>query len=190
MKMVVRFEVDAFLPTKQEVQTPTSTPPASPVDLASPPPTPVGLVSPSTATPKVVYAGTVVPQSSLLELKSMKASKNSAVWWNVALPQLYLSATPNLYLGLHTRGAYYMVHKHGQLGAAAAFETLPGFAVRLWQLGALLHTLRHLAMTVGRVVPLSVVGHQGTLRVYERVSSKGVWMLPKEEMTRFEKVRY
>ncbi|KAI0033500.1 hypothetical protein K488DRAFT_69827 [Vararia minispora EC-137] len=184
MKTVVRYEVDACVPA-DDVQTPENAFRPIPDDSSASTTVFDTPGQPSGTHIKVVRTGAGVPQDALVELKSLQMA-SSGVWWTAVLPQMYLSATPHLYVGLHTQGAVVRVEKH-IVDDKTVFETQPRLAERLRQLGQLLRTLRHLAQTVGRVVPLSVVGHKGELRLYERLSEEGMWVLPEEEQKRFVK---
>lgn len=75
--------------------------------------------SPTTATekqstPKPFYdIGSLVQQQSLIELTTVGQNNLSRSFdWTEAVPQLYLSQTPHLFLGIHERGIFKSVRKH------------------------------------------------------------------------------
>jgi len=134
IKMMVRFEVDACLPTETSVATTTKTGtsdtkrpgrkspelaldeladalgnmdlrtsprvPTSPTTSSSPAPS-----SPSPAL-NIIRAGTQVPQESLLEVASRSKYFIDQLDWNELYPQLAISQTPGLRLGVHERGTF------------------------------------------------------------------------------------
>jgi hypothetical protein len=55
---------------------------------------------------RVLPGGRVVPQSSLIELKTKQHSLKMSADWREILPQLLLSGTPTLIRGVHTGGVF------------------------------------------------------------------------------------
>jgi hypothetical protein len=138
MKMMVRFEVDACLPTETSTATirksgssdtkrsgrespelaideladalgnmdPFRSPrvPTSPTISSSSPSSP----TPSSPSPalNIIRAGSQVPQESLLEVASRSKYYIDQLDWNELYPQLALSQTPGLRLGVHDRGTF------------------------------------------------------------------------------------
>lgn len=91
--MVVRFEVDACLPTT----------PSHRKTLPS-------VARPTLRFPHVavIQAGSHVPQSHLIELKAYSGSKKH---WTRSYIQLFLSQTPHIYYGAHKNGNFSEIKK-------------------------------------------------------------------------------
>ena len=129
MKMVVRFEVDACLPsvTPNRRASPV-TQFSNPDDLidalaslnitTNTPATPaVALASSSTASfegsppLRIIRAGAAQLQESIIELTTRSENYIQNLDWAEVFPQLYLSQTPHLYVGVHSVGRFFDVRK-------------------------------------------------------------------------------
>ena len=67
-----------------------------------------------TSTLKVIHAGMEISQSQLIQSKTrnlLRFADGENFEWTEAIQQLKLSATPYLYLGLHTRGTFSEIRK-------------------------------------------------------------------------------
>jgi hypothetical protein len=157
LELVIRFEVDACLPD--------ISPCAASAAANSGPemPSTVSGVSLRKGGP-----GYFIPQESLVELKSKSARFIHEFEWSNATPQLFLSATPNLYIGLHTRGKFVDIHKHalasGALGPARR-ET----AERCERLARALKDVRKFVVERAAEGPFSLVCRDGVLKIYRRL---------------------
>ncbi|EED80567.1 predicted protein [Postia placenta Mad-698-R] len=118
LTLIVRFEVDACLPSGSSVSQPApSTDADSLADMLSGPN--VGAASQpafidagaSTNELDVVSAGQHVPQSSIIEMTTRSKNYVDQYEWKDTYPQLYLSQTTLYYLAAHTRGEFEMVTK-------------------------------------------------------------------------------
>jgi hypothetical protein len=116
LKMVVRFEIDACLSTSKGPSVP-KTKTASVDDLTD---ALGGMAIKKTASPSsssssptinIVRAGTQVPQEALVEVTSRSAYFIDQLDWNEIYPQLALSQTPALHLGVHERGVFSQLHE-------------------------------------------------------------------------------
>ena len=115
MKMIVRFGVDACLPSSDSSAT---TMPIDDFDSAdacsnvntqqSPISTSILTTSP---TINIVRAGAQVPQDSLVEMISRSVFYLDQLDWNELYPQLVLSQTPSLRMGVHERGEFTELRK-------------------------------------------------------------------------------
>ena len=111
--MLVRFQVDACLATSKK-----SAPKGDLDDLGldlsklsiSGSSNAASSTSSGTAL-KIISAGTLVPQSSLVEIKTRSEMSVQNFDWADTYPQLYLSKTPHLYLAVHTRGTFSSMQK-------------------------------------------------------------------------------
>jgi len=132
MKMIVRFEVDACLATKTtDTKCFSKKAPAPAVDdltdvLASISLCSSSMFSSSSSPPetiKIIRAGTQVPQHALLEVASRSVNYVNQLKWNELYPQLALSQTPALRLGVHKRGTFTELHEWQIIGADASTST-------------------------------------------------------------------
>lgn len=209
MKMMVRFEVDACLPTEtgtaqitksgssdakrsgrkspelniDEIaaafgsmdllgspRVPTS--PASPT-ATSPPPSPP---TPSSLSPalNITRAGSQVPQESLLEVASRSKFYVDQLDWNELYPQLALSQTPGLRLGVHDRGKFTEMREMQIDGAGRPPPALEAqkreTAAQFVRLARLLEEVQDLAIMrgPGPTNTFSLVCEGGELRAYAR----------------------
>jgi hypothetical protein len=221
MKMVVRFEVDACLPAETSTATTTKTEtsdttrpgspvlaldeladalenmnltssrvPTSPTTTSSPSPLPV----PSTPSPalNIVRAGTQVPQELLLEVASRSKYFIDQLDWNELYPQLALSKTPGLRLGVHERGTFtemreMQVDGDDGAGPPPALEAQKReTAAQFVRLARVLEDIQELAIArgPGPTGSFSLVCEGGELRAYAR---KGVRRscLPPDVRARF-----
>jgi hypothetical protein len=107
MKMIVRFGVDACLPSPNSSATTTSIEDPDPADALNDVSVQRPSISPSTSPAiNIVRAGTQVPQATLVEIISRSMFYLGQVDWNELYPQLALSQTPSLRMGVHERGEF------------------------------------------------------------------------------------
>ena len=215
MKMVVRFEVDAYLPSASSNIPKTETV----ADLAdalggmtikhhtSATTKTASSSSPSSPVINIIRAGTQVPQEALVELISRSAYFINQLDWNEIYPQLALSQTPALHMGVHERGLFTRLHEwqlDGQprtemrtgAGATAVGATAPDIsaqrretAVQIVRLAKLLEEVQVLAIArgPGPAGSFSLVCENGELRVYARKKdSAAKSCLPPDVVARFE----
>ena len=202
LKLVVRFEVDACLPSVTPNRgTSPVTQSSDPDDLTealaglnittNPPATPAGVLSsPSMAflegSPplRIIHAGAAQLQESIIELTTRSENYTQNLDWAEVFPQLYLSQTPHLYVGVHSVGRFFDVRKQSldsleMVSQREKAETSPR------KLGNVLRMIQKIVVKHGRAGRLSLVCEKGTLRAYERVSTQSC--LPAEVIQRFEK---
>jgi len=214
MKMVVRFEIDACLPSAGSSAPKKTT--ASVDDLADalggmtikrPTPTTTKTASSSSSVITIVRAGTQVPQETLVELTSRSVYFVDQLDWNEIYPQLALSQTPLLHMGVHERGVFTKLHEwqlDGQPragtrtggGTTAAGATAPDISaqrretgVQIVRLAKLLEDVQELAIArgPGPAGSFSLVCENGELRVYGRKKDAGAKScLPPDVLARFE----
>jgi hypothetical protein len=202
LKMIVRFGVDACLPTNTgpgqakttETSGITQTANVSAVDdlLKS-----FGSLKLQSATTKasstidVVRAGTQVPQDALLEVTSRSANYVDQLDWNELYPQLVLSQTPAVRLGVHQRGTFTNLRQWQVDGSADS--SVPGLsaqrketAMQIVRLAAVLKRVQQLAIArgPGPAGSFSLICEGGVLRVYGRNADKK-GCLPRDVIARF-----
>ena len=207
MKMVVRFEVDACLPTSTDSSVP-KTKMASVDDLADALggmnikcPTPASTKTAlSSSIIDIVRAGTQVPQEALVEVTSRRSANFlTQLDWNELYPQLVLSQTPALHRGVHERGVFTQVHEWQLDGVARArtgTTSPPDLSaqrrktgVQIMRLARLLEDVQELAIArgPGAAGSFSLVCENGELRVYARKKGADAKScLPPDVAARFE----
>src|SRR6266702_676262 len=110
MKMIVRFGVDACLPSPDSSVTTTSIDDLNLADALNS----MNIQQTSTSTTttatspaiNIVRAGTQVPQDALVEVASRSVFYLDQLDWNELYPQLALSQTPEFRMGVHERGEF------------------------------------------------------------------------------------
>ncbi|KAF9778716.1 hypothetical protein BJ322DRAFT_1114053 [Thelephora terrestris] len=118
LTMVVRFEVDACLPfpttrSRRKSGNARNHAKSAPGAQAWGTDTPTfrTVSKPTLRFPHVavIRAGSRVPQSHLIELKTYSGAKKH---WNRSYPQLFLSQTPHIYYGAHKNGEFSEIKKY------------------------------------------------------------------------------
>jgi hypothetical protein len=164
LKMVVRFEVDACLPFRttrshrnfehatnktRRTRDTKPTPSRSAWEVDTPLPSIIRTVKkPTLRFPRVavIRAGSRVPQSHLIELKTYsKAGKE----WSRSYPQLFLSQTPHIYYGVHKNGRISEIKKFS-LGEPHLRPIDQNAQVGFKKLEAALATIQALVVKYGR----------------------------------------
>lgn len=192
--MVVRFEVDACLPSEaigkpsvddDDDQEAALLGALSGLSIgtnarSSTMPSPSPLASTSL---KIFRAGTRVPQSNLIEMTTRSEISVIRFDWADAYPQLYLSQTPHHYLAVHRSGTFFKLKKReigkGDLVSIES-EAQPGFK----KLKKILEEIQTMVKKRGANGRISLVCKEGVLRVYERVSKESC--LPEDLLALFE----
>ncbi|KAI0265693.1 hypothetical protein BC834DRAFT_1033087 [Gloeopeniophorella convolvens] len=194
LKMVVRFEVDACLDPKDRATSTTESQEstaASPDDLADTLASLSLAFSPAEAKKNapnapvaITRGGTLVPQDALLEVASRSTYFVHALDWSELYPQLVLSQTPMLRLGVHERGTFTRVQEWG-LDAPDLAPQRAATNAQLVRLARVLEDVQALAISrgPGPVGKISLLCEGGELRVYVRTDSKSC--LPTDMIARF-----
>ncbi|KAI0311608.1 hypothetical protein OF83DRAFT_1177405 [Amylostereum chailletii] len=181
LQMVLRFEVDACLQTTEipldssssgdisdllsgmslggssATQESTGTAPIEIKGYTSPP-------------LNIILAGQEVPQAALVELTTRNERWFHDFHWDEVIPQLYLSSTPHLYIGLHNRGTFSEVRKY-EIGGEEMEGRKRTVAANFLKLAGTLRKIQKLARDHGEKERLSLVCREGVLEVYSRVSA-------------------
>jgi hypothetical protein len=129
LKMIVRFEVDACLSTETtDSKCSSKEAPALAVDdladtlgsitISSSDASPTSSPSLSPASVDIIHAGTQVPQDALLEVTSRSVNYIDQLDWNELYPQLAISQTATLHLGVHQRGTFEELREWQIIGGA------------------------------------------------------------------------
>ncbi|KAF7976193.1 hypothetical protein HWV62_7366 [Athelia sp. TMB] len=112
------------------------------------------------------YGGLVVPHSSLIELKS-----SAKIKWPETYPQMWLSQTPWLYKASHNDGQFHTLNKTA-LESPELAEIAEKSKVRFERLRDALRTIKNIVVNAGLQGRLSFVLERGELKVYDRESKK------------------
>lgn len=198
--MVVRFEVDACLPSHGSDHKIIGKLPVE--DSGDPEAALLGALSslsigtrtrssakppqsPLTSTDlKIFRTGTQVPQSDLIEMTTRSEISAAQFDWGDAYPQLYFSQTPNHYLAVHRTGTFFKVTKR-KIGksdlVAIERREQPGFK----KLRKILGEIQARVKRGGADGRISLVCKNGILKVHER-TNKGS-CLPEASLALFER---
>lgn len=188
--MVVRFEVDACIPTAAKPSAARGKV-ASIDDLAD---SLAGIkiasrssasapVSTSSHGLNVIEGGAIVPHSSIVELTTRTERREAEFDWNEAYPQLFFSQTPHHFLAVHNRGRFVAVNKR-KLASPELLTIERRVQPNLKKFRAAMDVIRGVVMKHGQRGRLTLVFRGGSLQVFERMSSASC--LPDEVMARFE----
>ncbi|KAJ8503209.1 hypothetical protein ONZ45_g11066 [Pleurotus djamor] len=182
LKMVIRYEVDAYLPHAAQ---------ASDVNDLADALAGVSIKATAKSNDATFVSGIAVhptgswsiPQTSILEITTRSFWNYQNINWSEVYPQLYLSQTPNLYIGLHQRGAFSRLVQEKldspkMKGIHAAEQ--PKMLMLRWLLGDIQKRL----MKRGSDAKISLVCRAGVLGVYERDSYDDC--LPEEVLEYFD----
>jgi hypothetical protein len=176
--MVVRFEVDACLPYEAPS---TSSYDKALLPTSSREPTtkePSSRLSSKPRDVKIVRAGSRVPQTHLLEIKT---SSNQRPNWERTYSQLYLSHTPHIHHAIHKSGVFTSVVKFA-LGQNELASVDKRAQMGFKKLRKLLDTIKSLVLKHGaKRISLVCVGK--TLSVYR--IPKGESCLPEDALALF-----
>ena len=214
MKMVVRSEVDACLPTDADPATATKTggtadkKAASSVDDLADALGGMNLPSsaPTTTTQhpaiNIVRAGTQIPQEALLEVVSHSVNFVDQLDWNELYPQLVLSQTPALRLGVHDRGTFMELREWQIDGSGSGSSSDSGApdlstvrketAVQIVRLARVLEDVQELAIArcPGPAGSFSLVCVDGELCAYGRSNNGTTLRCPEPASTGSSSIAY
>lgn len=126
----------------------------------------------------------VVPQSSIIEIKTRAAHKE--LDWKEFYPQLYLSQTFHLYLAKHTRGTFGRVEKF-QLNSQGMAVHARGAEAAMAKLEVLLSAVLKAVRKHGEGVPLSLVYRAGKLQLYKRKANGTSQPFEKDIASKFQR---
>lgn len=172
LSMVVRFELDAFQPPAQSAggeEEPTKA--LGALNVIQKPP------SPKSAGLTIWRGGSLVPQSSLVEINSGK------IKWPEVYPQLYLSGTPWLYKAAHNDGQFHTITKVGPT-SPEMIQTAEKSKSRFERLRDALKIIKDIVLEAGPEGRLSFVIEDKELKVFDRESQNS--LLRRDDMALFE----
>jgi len=199
LKMVVRFEVDACIPSEA-----SPLPTSAKVGLSSnvddligalsgvslrteglgPTLSPVSKGSDTFPKVTVISGGSVVPQSSIVELTTRSVRNATSFDWAENYPQLFLSQSPHHFLAVHERGRFTQVNKRKLESAELKKFATESIQANLKKLRRLLDIIKELAIKHGERGRLSLVCQGGDLKVFKRTSQESC--LPDSLLQRFD----
>ena len=185
------------VPTSPTTTSSSSSSSSTPSYSSSSSPTPSSSSSSSSSpTVNIIRAGTQVPQESLLEVVSRSKYFANQLDWNELYPQLAISQTPGLRLGVHSYGTFTELREwqvDGGDGVVAGGP--PGLeaqkhemAAQLVRLARVLEDVQELAIArgPGPMGSFSLVCEGGELRAFARKSLKRS-CLPHDVRARFSR---
>ena len=186
LKLVVRFEVDACVPSSATKSKGTS---PSDIDALADAFSHTSLTSSLKKMSEdkdglcIRQGGILVDQDNLAELTTISKRRRDLFDWAETYPQLFLSQSPNHFLGVHERGRFEAIEqrKLGSDDLRSVEQSLQGV---LWQLRYLLDTIKALVVKHGKSGRLSLVCQGGELMVYKRSSADSC--LPEDILARFD----
>ncbi|TFY79676.1 hypothetical protein EWM64_g4340 [Hericium alpestre] len=193
LNVVVRYKIDAYLPTEKSHATPASA--STPDDLADSLATlnvnSIALSaeqesshpqrSPSQSPLRIVRGGSGVPQDSIIELTTRSVYWIDQINWSDVYLRLYLSQTPYFYLGVHTRGAFSEIRKSELMGSEMEAQRKATKA-SLGKLRDVLKVIQETALA-HKDKRLALICKGGELEVYECTSEASC--LPDDVRQRF-----
>ncbi|KAI5121356.1 hypothetical protein M0805_000664 [Coniferiporia weirii] len=134
----------------------------------------------------IIPAGVLAPQSKLVEMTTRSVrSMEEGFDWQDFFPQLFLSQTPNSFIGIHERGQFRRIEA-GTLGDTILSKQRRTQQAAFDRFRVLLEDVRQIAVNAGKDARLSLIYRVETkkLEVFERDSDAG--SLPDSWMGRFE----
>ncbi|KAJ3486729.1 hypothetical protein NLI96_g4016 [Meripilus lineatus] len=184
--MVVRFDVDAYLPESGKV----STIPSDPVDaqleklLHGLSITPAPQATPEASIPSVceVRGGAYIPQNCIMELMA-RNQKNASFQWSETYPQLFFSQTPHFYLAVQTGGNFTAL-KRKNLQDQDVRNVGSGHQGDFRKLLIALEGIQKAMIESGQEGRCTLVHEGGELKVFNRLAQDSC--LPQEVLTRFK----
>ncbi|KAF8516443.1 hypothetical protein BU17DRAFT_92788 [Hysterangium stoloniferum] len=133
----------------------------------------------------IITEGNLVPQSSLLELKTRSIKSVDNFDWNESYPQLLLSQTPHMFVCVHDHGTFTEVRKK-TLEELKTGEVARKTADGLRKLKRILEEIREIVLGEGEGAMLSLVcKKEGKEIVLYKREGTGA-SLPKEMLQKFE----
>lgn len=132
---------------------------------------------------RVIRGGTVVPQPSLIKLKTRSERSRPLIDWPFIYPQLALGQTPALIVGVHSRGEVHTL-RTTKLDAPALEDVRTEVQPRLRRLSKLLEEIWLVVAEIGKETRVSLLCRKGVLSLVERTSGED--LLPQDVLERFE----
>lgn len=183
-KIMVRFEVDACLPSASKTAKPSSVDGlANAIADLTTKETQSGTKSPS-ALIEVIHGGIEASQGALVELTSRSQKTMQRINWMKLFYQLYLSGTPHLFIGIHSGGVFEQTINKHSLNDTEMTSHKKNAEESLRKLGSLLETIKGVVLEHGKQGRLSLVGMARDVKIYKRKSKDSC--LPAEVMKRFQ----
>ncbi|KAF9522593.1 hypothetical protein CPB83DRAFT_911260 [Crepidotus variabilis] len=174
IKMVVRFEVDAFMPEAQhDSQVSSQEVDSYSIDQLSNALASATITTRRTAEPTryhgvtVMVGGQQVPQSSIVEFKTQSHRNRRPIDWAEVYSQIFLSQTDSLIWAQHDRGQFGSVQRI-QLTSSQLEAVKEEAQLHIGQLVDVLLAARELFRRHGGQAKLSLVCIKGTLNVHQR----------------------
>lgn len=194
--MVVRFEVDACLPSQGADPKAVAKPRVDDDDdnllgalsglsiRTNTHSSAVSSPSPLTSNDlEISRAGSQVPQSNLIEMTTRSEVSAANFDWGEAYPQLYLSQTPHHYLAVHRTGTFFKVTKR-KIGKDDLVTIEKRAQAGFKKLRKLLGEVQTRVKKSGANGRISLVCKDGILKIHERTNNESC--LPEDSLALFE----
>ncbi|TFY75225.1 hypothetical protein EWM64_g8787 [Hericium alpestre] len=181
LKMMVRFEVDAYIAGDHGAgsENLTTTATENLADLLAN----VDIVSDTSPSPnlRIIRGGSEVPQDSIMTMET-RSTKNDRYRWPDMYLKFYLSQTPWYFIGIHEDGKFITYRNHHVMGDGMAGRRRK-VEKGLHRLGRALEMIQRVMVAHGTGKRLSLLCEDGVLGVYEWVSNASC--LPEDVKRRF-----
>jgi hypothetical protein len=194
--MVVRFEVDAYIPSVGKLTPRPKQVASTTVDDLISTLSRVNIRTPDTESRlrsttrgsagatkiTVISGGAYVPQSALIEMTTRVTHRENEYDWKEAYPQLFLSQTPHHFLAVHQRGQFMRITKR-KLKSSELDSVAILIQSDLKKLRRVLDIIKDLVIKHGERGRLSLVCQGGVLKIFQRTSQDSC--LPDEMLGKF-----
>lgn len=169
--MVVRFEVDAYLLQEPSEVLENHEPKLAIVRNISRTTFDESQFIPARPAPRpnieIIHAGSAVPQSSLIEIKTRTTNSIDKSMLKKEFPQLYFSQTPYRYVALHDSGDFSLIRKE-EVGQGVMSDAEENIQAGLRNLFPVLEYIQQLVSSRGLGARLTIICADGSLKFYER----------------------
>jgi hypothetical protein len=200
--MVLRFEVDACLPSDLPVPKPKAIKSTytdyddddddddllgalSGLSIGTGSQSTTSTPSPLTSTDlKITRAGTQVPQSNIVEMTTRSEISAANFDWGDAYPQLYFSQTPHHHLAVHRSGTFFSIAKR-KIGENDLVEIESRAQRGFKKLRKVLGEIQTMVKDGGTGGRISLVCEDGVLKVHKRNSEESC--LPEDSLALFKR---
>lgn len=184
--LVVRFDVDAYLPDMGAAAPIPESQPAGNVDALAGQLAGMSVSSnsiPSEGTDiQIVRAGAYIQQNSIMELMT-RTEKNGNFQWSNTYPQLFLSQTPHFFVAIQSNGNFTRL-KRRNLDNPEVKNVGLGMQPDFRKLLAALEKIQEVVVASGNEGRYSLVHEGGDMKVYKRANQSSC--LPEDVLSRFD----
>jgi hypothetical protein len=182
--MVVRFKADAYI--RHSASSMPSHSQSDAIDGLTSTVSTLSISSPSSEADapdlRVIRGGVVIPQIQTLELSTISEGRQPDFPWQETHSKLFLSQTPNLFIGIHRIGKFVRIKKL-KLGTRDFEKSEKRMQANYRKLVLALKAIQKIVVKGGEQGRLTLVCKKGELKVFSRASQQS--LLPDEFIERF-----